>query len=548
MKKLFEIIKKSGLLFYLLFVFINYFVDDIFLKNTDIPINIRNVFIYILPFIFMYESIRKNIISDKYKDFENITHFKAAYPSIPRQYLSKKPRDMLLGRYKGKYMYVPITKDGINSMVVAAPGVGKSNLLKAQLLSNEYKETIHKRKAEKINTWNYFLIDVDGLIYKDIYKCKGNYRAEDNDILQIVELNNRQSYGFDVFYRINKKNVTDTEKIKMVSDIAEALVPETKNNPYFSINAKKIITGVLLYGIEKDMDFISIIHMLLRNNLDELLTIIVDEAEVMGSNLILDKLKAFVGKDDNESIQDIESTLKQYLDVFSYPDVIYCLQTNINKTSPQILNDGKSNLILSIETSMLSAYQPIFRLITMMVLKHCESEFSENDNRYTSILIDEAARIGKVNGLADLMATGRKYHVNITMLYQDMAQFRSIYGKDEATAIFNLCELKVFLSLSGDNETLDLLKNIAGKYNVTTKSYKRDNLLNVKSNMNYREEERDIITGNSVINIRQRNEAIIIYFGKYYRIKKVHYYTDKVLAPIYKQIKQQNAEKMEIKK
>ena len=146
------------------------------------------------------------------------------------------------------------------------------------------------------------------------------------------------------------------------------------------------------------------------------------------------------------------------------------------------------------------------------------------------------------------MATGRKYHVNITMLYQDMAQFRSIYGKDEATAIFNLCELKVFLSLSGDNETLDLLKNIAGKYNLITKSYKRDNILNVKSNMNYKEEERDIITGNSVINIRQRNEAIIIYFGKYYRIKKVHYYKDKVLAPIYKQIQQQNAEKMEIKK
>ena len=40
MKKLFEIIKKSGLLFYLLFVFINYFVDDIFLKNTDIPMDI----------------------------------------------------------------------------------------------------------------------------------------------------------------------------------------------------------------------------------------------------------------------------------------------------------------------------------------------------------------------------------------------------------------------------------------------------------------------------------------------------------------------------
>ena len=65
--------------------------------------------------------------------------------------------------------------------------------------------------------------------------------------------------------------------------------------------------------------------------MDELITKIVKEAEEEGEGIILDKLKSFVGKKDNESIQDVEATLKEYLDVFSYPDVIYALETNPNK-------------------------------------------------------------------------------------------------------------------------------------------------------------------------------------------------------------------------
>lgn len=542
MRKIFEILKKSGLLFYLLFVFVNYLIVDMIDEYIEIHTLIKLIIIYIVPLVVFIQTTLKYLDDKKIKDFDNKEHLKAAYPDIPKSYLSDKPKGMVLGKYNNKYVYIPIGRDGLNILCTASPGSGKSILLKAQLLANKYKCQINGKHSDYIKSWNYFLIDVDGLIYKDIYKVGGKYKATENNELQVIELNNRSSYGFDVFYRLHADNVTETTKLKTVTDIADALIPETKSNPYFSVNAKKILTGVLLYGIEKDMDFVSIIQMLLRNTLDELLTNIVTEAEQLGNSIILDKLKGFVGKADNESLQDVESTLKQYLDVFSYPDVIYCLQTNLHKTSPQMLNDGKSNLVFAVETSMLTVYEPIFRLITMLVLRHCESEFNEDDNRYTSILIDEAARIGKVNDLANLMATSRKYHVNIMMLFQDLAQYRNIYGKEEASAILNLCELKIFLSISGDAETMELLKNTVGKYHLTKQSYKKDKVLHLQSDTNYQEEEKDIIDGPSIMNLREKDEIIIIYFGKYFRFKKIRYYKDKILGPIYKEIQQYNAE------
>ena len=50
--------------------------------------------------------------------------------------------------------------------------------------------------------------------------------------------------------------------------------------------------------------------------------------------IVLDKLKGFVGKGDNESVADIETTLKSYLEVFSYPELQWTLHGNPNKTSP----------------------------------------------------------------------------------------------------------------------------------------------------------------------------------------------------------------------
>ena len=113
------------------------------------------------------------------------------------------------------------------------------------------------------------------------------------------------------------------------------------------------------------------------------MTAIVADAENQNMGVVLDKIASFKGKAaDNESVADIETTLKTYLEAFSYPELQWVLHDNPNKTSPAVLNDGKTNLDLAIHESMLVTYQPFFRLVTMQMLRHCESEFKEEDDRY----------------------------------------------------------------------------------------------------------------------------------------------------------------------
>ena len=540
--KLFRFLLKTGILLYPILV-VGFSIGLEILEPLGVPPDKEtyNLIIFglplIFPILFSLETFRKIKNGENEDDFsqseeEKTKEFqKATYPTIPKKFLSRKPKDFVLGKKGINYIYIPMKSDGLNIFCVGTPGSGKSVLLKNIILANRELAS---------HQFNYFLCDVDGLVYRDINKIGASYKAEKNSKLQVVEINNRSSFGWDVFYRIRGEEVSETVKLKAVTDIAEALIEESGDNPYFSDNARKILTGVLLWGIEKGMDFIPIIQKLMRSTLDDLLTEIVEDAEANGRGIILDKLKSFCGKDENESIQDVEATLKQKLDCFSYPDIEYCLRTNPLKTSPAALDDGATNLVFAIPTAMLLTYAPIFRLITMQVLRHCESNFRVEEERRTCIFIDEAARIGKVDGLSALMATARKYHVSIALFYQDLSQFRDIYGKEKAASIQNLCELKIFMSGSGDSETTDYLSSMVGNYCTQSKSFERSKLIGAPSKIKYSDENKPIITGHTLMQLREKDELIVIYFGRYMRFKKLYYFKDKILRKLYLEIQSYN--------
>lgn len=509
--------------------------------------------IWIIPLFFSFFAYYKNVgrkkRGHKYFGFfdlfcarveeeETKAFYNATYPPVEKKLLANMPKDLVIGKQNKKYVNIPIERDGINILGMGTPGAGKSVLIKNWLIAQMYKSKLCDKKARKKSLdYNYFLVDVDGLIYKELYSVESEYDvSEDGDIpIRVIEPSNRYSYGWDVYYLLRNCADDDTLKLKVVTDIAEAIVPESGDNPYFFTNARKILTGILIWGINKNQEFVKTIQLITRTNLDELLSKAVKEARACGWGMVLDKLASFTGKANNESVQDIEATLKQYLDVFaSYPDIVFALETNEKKTSPDDLNDGKTNIIFSIETSMLNVYQPFFRLVVMQMLRHIETKFDVNDMRNTIYIIDEAARVGKIDDVFNTMAIARKYHTSIALFFQDISQFHNIYGKEKAKVIQNLCELKLFLSGSGDKETVEYLDEIVGDYVSERKNYQRSGLLNEVSEVKYSEEKRPIISGKSFTSLRDKDELILIFFGKYYRIKKLFYFKDKFLCELIK--------------
>lgn len=468
-------------------------------------------------------------------------YLKAAYPDIPAQYASKIPTGIVLGKHKEKYAYCPIQKDGINGFVVGTPGSGKSVLLLGWLYSMLHREKIaEKGRTKSGRAYNFFLVDIKGELFEKLLGIKAqDYKAEEHTDFQVVAPAVPTSYGYDVFYKIHRPDVTETEIIKAVTDIVDSLVVATGDNPYFSDNARKILSGVLYYFAKKGYDFLPIIQTLMRTGLDELLTAIVADAEQENMGVVLDKLKGFVGKGDNESIADIETTLKTYLEAFSYPELQWVLQDNPHKTSPAVLNDGKTHFDLAIAESMLVTYQPFFRLVTMQILRHCESEFHEDDDRYTMLIFDEAARIGQITGLDAAMSTLRSKHTALICLFQSISQFRDIYPREKAQTLLNLCELKLFLSGSGDKDTTDYVSAMVGEYEVVKMSYKHKGVFGGKSDGSYSTERRPVIETRDMMELRERGEMIAFVYGHYIRCKKLRYFEDPYLAPLLKQAQAQ---------
>ncbi len=459
----------------------------------------------------------------------------AVYPEIPQQYSSTIPQGFVVGKQKGKYAYCPIQKDGINGIVVGTPGSGKSVLLLGWLYSMLYREAIAQKGRSKdvARPYNFFLVDIKGELFEKLLHIQAkDYKAEKHKDFHVVAPSVKDSFGWDVFYQLHQKDVTETQIIKAITDISEALVVSSGDNPYFSDNARKILSGVLYYYAKQGWDFLPIIQKLMRTELNTLLLEIVTVAQELNWGLVLDKLKGFVGKEDNESLADIETTLKTYLEVFSYPDLQWCLHENPHRTSPAALNDGKTCMDLAIEESMLVTYQPLFRLITMQVLRHCEAAFKERDDRYTALIFDEAARIGNINGLDAAMSTLRSKHTALICLFQSISQFRDIYPKEKAQTLLNLCELKIFLSGSGDKDTSDFVSNMAGEYEATRMTYKRKGFFGGKSDGSYSTERRPVVDSKALMELREKNEAICFVYGHYMRCKKLRYFEDPYLAPI----------------
>lgn len=480
----------------------------------------------------------------KITEHETKEYMESAYPEIPSKYLSDVQYDLVIGKIGKKYIRVPIIRDGLNGFILGNVGSSKTTLLIGWLLSKLY---LAKRSQGSLK-WNFFVVDIKGEIYQKLLKIQGKYRAEDNHKIQVVQPSNHASWGWDVFYRIHKSSVTETEKLKAVTDIADALVQETGNNSYFYDNAKKILSGILYHYINQGYEFIPIVQMITRNNLDDLIERVVLEAEEQGEGIVLDKLKGFTGKQGNESIQDIQSTLLTYLDVFSYPDVIWALQLNPKKTSPSALDDGETNLDLAIEQGMLRTYQTLFRLITMQVLRHAEANFHETDERNTLIICDEASKIGRVEDLDGCMATLRSKHTGILLLFQSMHQFLDIYKQEKAYTILALCELKLFLSGDGDRETIEYVSTMAGEYKTARQNYDKKGIANSANDVKYSDEYRKIVNAESMMELREKKEAIAFIYGKYLRFKKFIYFEDKTLGTVYREIEAFNIANMEKEK
>lgn len=442
----------------------------------------------------------------------------AMYPRVPFELLSKEPEGIILGKYKNKYVRLPLSY-GYHSCIIGGTGSGKtSTVLLDSLLTNF---------AAKNEKFNCFAIDIKGELHQ-----KSTYAFSENVL--VVDPTDRSTFGWDVYYRLHD-NPSDDLIIEVMEEISQALIISTnKKDSFFVENARSMLIGLLSYYFLQGETFIDSVNKILESDIGTLISEIVKESEP--SEIHYKYLAKFAGK-TAESVQDCEVELTTNLSVFSKSSIKFCFRDNFQKASPASFCEGKS-IFLAIPENQLENLKAVMRLCTVQTLKALERR-SENERMPIILILDEFARIGRIEGIFNALATLRSKKVMVMMAFQSLAQIEVIYSKEEARVLLDNCKLKVICECS-DPESAKIIQSWAGTYKD-----KKETLNGGKGrHKSYSYEDKNIIESSDLLTLTKKQEVILVLSGiaSYLRVKKCYYFLDEKIKRLAEKIKNYNKE------
>lgn len=439
----------------------------------------------------------------------------AMYPRVPPDLLSKKPEGIILGTYKNRYVRIPL-KNILHTCILGGSGSGKtSTVLLDTLLSNF---------AAGTDSFQTFAIDIKG----ELHKIATN---EYDPMVLVVDPTDRTSTGWDAYYRL-RDNPNDDLIIEATEEIAQALI--ISSNPkdnFFVENARTMFTGLLIHYFKQGEEFISAVNKILESETQSLIEEIVKASDP--TDLWYKYLAKFSGK-DAESMQDVMVEMTTSLSVFSKSDIRYCFRDNYRKASPYSLKDGRS-VFLSIPEDMLESYKTVLRLCTVQVLREMERR-SESEIKPILLIIDEFARLGRMEGIFNALATLRSKKVLVMLAFQSLAQAEVIYGKAETRVLVENTRCKVICEVS-DPETARTVQDWCGKYKE-----KKETLNTGKGrHKTYTYEDKNIVEPDELITLVKNEEVILVISGAgYLRPKKCYCFKDPAISVLAETVRTRN--------
>lgn len=445
----------------------------------------------------------------------------ATYPKVPKKYLNKEPEGVILGTYKNQYVRIP-TQEIYHYCVIGGSRSGKtSTVLLDTLLANF---------ATKKNDFLTYAIDIKGELH-----IKSSY-SHSPDIM-VVNPTDQTTAGWDVYYRL-RDNPSDDLIIEVMQEVASALIISTsKSDSFFVNNAQDMFVGMLLYFYQQGENIIDSVNKILESEIKSLIGEIIKSSEP--SDLHYKYLAKFDGK-DAESVEDCMVELTTNLSVFgSKSDIKYCFRDNPIKASPFTFKENKS-VFLAIPEHMLESYKAILRLCTVQTLKEMErrpdASGKEVKNKPMIILIDEFARLGRMEGIFNALATLASKKISVILAFQSLAQCEVIYSKEETRVLMDNCRVKVICEVS-DPQSAKAVQDWCGKYRE-----KKETLSAGKNrHKTYTYEDKDIVQPNDLITLVNQEEVILIISGVgYLRPKKCYYFKDSQISKLAQKVRNHN--------
>ena len=140
-----------------------------------------------------------------------------------------------------------------------------------------------------------------------------------------------------------------------------------------------------------------------------------------------------------------------------------------NSFRTQHLLSGKLDIFINLPLKALSSTPQAARVILGALLNALYEARGAIGGRIL-FMLDEVARLGYMSALETARDAGRKYGVNLCLLYQSLGQLRGAFGSAGERAWFDSAFLKLFASIQ-DLETAEMLSRVCGEFTAVGDSF-----------------------------------------------------------------------------
>jgi type IV secretion system protein VirD4 len=263
-------------------------------------------------------------------------------------------------------------------------------------------------------------------------------------------------------------NRADPNVVGMAQALAAAICPIEKgdNHPFWTQSAASILTAILLWlteeaGEVKTLGRVREIIGLPKKEFTDNFLGPMSASKAFGG-AIRESAGPFIGM-AMETYSGVMGNLAQFTFFLSDPRIKAATATSSFSISD--LMRKPTTIYLVIPPDLIDTQRTWLRLMISAGMQTYRHPISSKPIR-CMFLIDEFGSLGLIRDFQKTLAVMAGYGVDFTIVLQDIAQLRDVYG-DGANTIINNCAYKWFCNV-GDLQTAEYLSKVIGKTTVAT--------------------------------------------------------------------------------
>jgi len=396
----------------------------------------------------------------------------------------------------GVGIYKDEAEDG-HIMVVGGVGSGKSSCI----------------AIPSVLSWKgpVFAIDIKGEL------CEKALEGRISKGLYVFDPLKSHTAGYDPYYLLRRA----TNKVQEAQAIAHALIPLPPNTPepYWIQSAQNLFAGTILHFSDMGYSFIQTVTAILDTKIMELI-----EEIYTADN---ENARRFVaGFMDMKShvVSSILTVLSNHIMIFATDESIKDSLSRPYPITPEFLESG-GDIFVCIPDHMLKQWKNLLTLMVSQFLTHFEKR-PDMEAKPILFLLDEFARLGKMEGIVDGLATLRSKKITIAIILQSLAQLDLHYGKEARQVIADTCQYKAVLNIT-DVDSQEYFSKAVGTYEkikvFKSQQYDRFTKFKSGSSVSTMTEEKPLIKPHEFATLEQ---IVLLTPNGAYKLDKKPYYLE----------------------